>query len=60
VDKRYVRDRKVHWFEDNCNENNHHIVVGKDNYFVSGDGYLMPTRKDQRPPDLRYFKPVGR
>jgi hypothetical protein len=60
VDKRYVRDRKVHWFEDNCNENNHHIVVGKDNYFVSGDGYLMPTRKDQRPPDLRYFKAVGR
>jgi hypothetical protein len=60
VDKRYVRDRKVHWFEDNCNENNHHIVVGKDNYFVSGDGYLMPTRKDQAPPDLRYFKPVAK
>jgi len=60
VDKRYVRDRKVHWFEDNCNENNHHIVVGKDNYFVSGDGYLMPTRKDQKPPDLRYFKPAGK
>jgi hypothetical protein len=60
VDKRYVRDRKVHWFEDNCNENNHHIVVGKDNYFISGDGYLMPTRKDQTPPDLRYFKPVAK
>ena len=57
VDKRYIRDRKVHWFEDNCNENNHHIVVGKDNYFVSGDGYLMPTRKDQAPPDMRYFRP---
>jgi hypothetical protein len=60
VDKRYVRDRKVHWFEDNCNENNHHIVIGKDNYFVSGDGYLMPTRKDQAPPDLRYFKPAAK
>ena len=60
VDKRYIRDRKVHWFEDNCNENNHHIVVGKDNYFVSGDGYLMPTRKDQAPPDLRYFKPIAK
>ena len=21
-----------------------------------GDGYLMPARKDQPPPDLRYFK----
>ena len=60
VDKRYIRDRKVHWFEDNCNENNHHIVIGKDNYFVSGDGYLMPTRKDQAPPDLRYFKPTAK
>jgi hypothetical protein len=56
VDKRYRRDRKVGWFEDNCNENNHHVVVGKDSYFVSGDGYLMPVKKDQKAPDLRYFK----
>jgi hypothetical protein len=58
VDKRYRRDRKVGWFEDNCNENNHHVVIGKENYFVSGDGYLMPARKDQKAPDLRYFKPT--
>ena len=58
VDKHYRRDRNVLWYEDNCNENNHHIVIGDQNYFVSGDGYLMPTRKDQAPPDLRYFKPV--
>jgi hypothetical protein len=56
VDKRYRRDRKVVWFEDNCNENNHHIVIGKQNYYTSGDGYLMPARRDQAPPDLRYFK----
>jgi hypothetical protein len=56
VDKRYRRDRKVLWYEDNCNENNHHIVIGDHNYFVSGDGYLMPARKNQAPPDLRYFK----
>jgi hypothetical protein len=56
VDKRYRRIHKVIWFEDNCNENNHHIVIGDQNYFVSGDGYLMPTRKDQAAPDLRYFK----
>jgi hypothetical protein len=31
--------------------------VGKEAYFLSADGYLMPTRKDQAPPDLRYFKP---
>jgi hypothetical protein len=31
-------------------------MVGDDDYFLSGDGYLMPTKKGQQPPDLRYFK----
>ena len=56
VDKRYRHIREVSWFEDNCNENNHHVVIGKQNYYTSADGYLMPARKDQPPPDLRYFK----
>ena len=56
VDKRYRHIRDVTWFEDNCNENNHHVVIGKQNYYTSADGYLMPARKDQPPPDLRYFK----
>jgi hypothetical protein len=56
VDKRYSRVRNVMWYEDNCNENNNHIVIGKENYFMSGDGYLMPAKKNQAAPDLRYFK----
>ena len=32
-------------------------AIGKDDYFLSADGFLMPARKDQAPPDLRYFKP---
>jgi hypothetical protein len=60
VDKHYRRIRKVMWFEASCNENNHHVVIGTQNYFVSGDGYLMPARKDQAPPDLRYFKQRGK
>ena len=56
VDKRYRHIREVSWFEDNCNENNHHVVIGKQNYYTSADGYLMPARKDQAPPDLKYFK----
>ena len=47
------------WLEMNCAENNPHIRLGKENYFMSGDGYLMPARKDQAPPDLRYFKKAG-
>jgi hypothetical protein len=41
--------------EDNCNENNNHVEIGKEVYYLSADGYLMPAKKGQRPPDLRYF-----
>jgi hypothetical protein len=54
--KRYRRERNVEWYEDLCSENNNHVVIGKENYFLSADGYLMPAKKDQPPPDLRYFK----
>jgi hypothetical protein len=50
------RERNVLWSEDQCGENNNHVVVGKEYYFLSADGYLMPTRKDQPAPDARYFK----
>jgi hypothetical protein len=58
VDKRYRRnaDPRPEWPEYACGEENLHVQVGKENYFVSGDGFLMPARKDQPPPDLRYFK----
>jgi hypothetical protein len=56
VMKNYRRDRNVRWTENNCTEGNMHVVIGDQNYFLSGDGYLMPARKDQAPPDLRYFK----
>jgi hypothetical protein len=57
VHKTYRRDRTPHpiWRESICAENNQHVVIGKEDYFVSADGYLMPTRKDQPPPDTRYF-----
>jgi hypothetical protein len=55
VNKRYARQKNVIWYEDNCTENNHHVIVGKEDYFVGDDGYLMPSRKGQLPPDLRYF-----
>jgi hypothetical protein len=39
-----------------CAENNSMIRIGKDAYYQSQDGYLMPLKKDQPPPDLRYFQ----
>jgi hypothetical protein len=59
VDKKYVRNKdrpRAEWEEFICAENNNHVVVGKEEYFISHDGYLMPVRKGQAPPDLRYFK----
>jgi hypothetical protein len=57
VDKRYVRNPnpRPDWPEYYCGEYNAQIVLGKDNYFLSWDGLLMPARKDQPPPDLKYF-----
>jgi hypothetical protein len=43
--------------EEVCAEGNSDIEIEKQAYFRSGDGYLMPTRKGEPPPDLRYFKP---
>jgi hypothetical protein len=54
--KAFRRERNILWAEYDCAESNNHVVVGKEYYFLSGDGYLMPTRKDQPPPDPRYFK----
>ena len=51
----YRREHSPIWLVVDCAENNHHIFVGKETYMLSPDGYLMPTRKDQPPPDARYF-----
>jgi hypothetical protein len=56
VHKRYRRERNPVWIEAVCSEANPHLRIGKENYMLSADGYLMPTKKDQQPPDLRYFQ----
>ncbi len=39
-----------------CTVGNMHVQIGKEGYYLSADGLLMPTKKDQAPPDLKYFK----
>jgi hypothetical protein len=55
---RRVSSRQPYWREINCAENNNHLEIGKQPYMLSADGYLMPTKRDQPAPDLRYFKPA--
>jgi hypothetical protein len=42
--------------EDNCSENNNHVEIKNEIYYLSADGFLMPAKKGQKPPDLRYFQ----
>ena len=60
VVKKYRRERNFIWFENVCAEGNAHVAIGKENYMLSADGLLMPARKNQAPPDLRYFQQTQR
>ena len=44
------------WRSDVCSENNPHVRIENEPYFLSAEGKLMPSKKNQAPPDLRYFK----
>jgi hypothetical protein len=51
----YRRETRPVWDFVDCAQNNPHILVGKEYYMISADGYLMPTKRDQPAPDSRYF-----
>lgn len=61
VHKSYLRgsDKYPAWPEENCPGVTRLIKLGSEVYFKGADDKLMPTRKDQPPPDLRYFQPAG-
>ncbi len=58
VTKNFLRQKAARpvWQEFICAESNPWAKIGKENYYLSAEGYLMPTRRNQSPPDLRYFK----
>jgi hypothetical protein len=63
VTKNYRRTptaKPIWWREDVCAENNVHVGIGNEVYFLSADGLLMPAKKNQSPPDLRYFRPTAK
>jgi hypothetical protein len=53
--KRSSNPRPV-WNEDACSADNYWVRIGDESYFLSPDRKLMPLRKDQPPPDLKFFK----
>ena len=68
IDNAYVRPWTLHkkavrtksarpvWYSEVCEENNSLLRIGNEAYFLSAEGYLMPSKKNQSPPDLRYFQ----
>jgi len=57
VTKDYRRDpspRPV-FVEEICAEGNPWVQIGKEAYMLGAAGELMPSKKDQPPPDLKYF-----
>jgi hypothetical protein len=58
ITRSYRRIRNPTWIEDVCAENNGYVFIGKETYLRSAGGHLMPTKKDQPPPDLRRFNPA--
>ena len=55
-----VAEQFPSWPEQNCPETTRLINIRGEVYFKGADGKLLPTRKDQPPPDLRYFKQTQR
>ena len=58
VTKTYIRspDLRSLWRETLCAEETDHFEIAGQDYMLSAEGLLMPTKKDQPPPDLRYFR----
>jgi hypothetical protein len=57
VIKTYKRDHDPVWFLNECSEDNRHVVIGNQDYVINAyDDLLMPAKKDQAPPDLKYFQ----
>jgi len=54
--KTFKRQTEIWWNEDDCIEGQAHVTIGNEVYFRSADGTIMPMKKDQPPPDLKYFK----
>ena len=44
------------WRSDACAEGNVWVKIGKEAYYLDPDGVLMPIKKNQPPPDLKYFR----
>jgi hypothetical protein len=55
VMKDYRRNPRPAFLDVECQDGQVWMQIGDEYYYLSADGKLMPSKKDQAPPDLRYF-----
>ena len=60
VTRDHRRAKKPNWTETVCTEENHQVKIGKEYYYIGAGGDLMPTRKDQPPPNLSHFNQTAK
>jgi hypothetical protein len=53
---RRVTTKNPVWFESVCSRDNPHVEIGGHAFFLDADRRLMPVKKNQGAPDLKYFK----
>jgi hypothetical protein len=56
--KSYQREKEVIWVDNTCTESNPYVTIEGQTYYLSAEGKLMPMKKAQPPPDLKYFNQV--
>ena len=56
--KSYQREKEVVWVDNTCTESNPYVTVEGQTYYLSAEGKLMPMKKNQPAPDLKYFNQV--
>jgi hypothetical protein len=62
VMKSYQRsaEARPQWDEYICAWENKTMKIGGETYLINNDGFLMPAKKDQSPPSLKYFPGAGK
>jgi hypothetical protein len=56
VSRFYLRDLNPVYEEYPCTEDNRWVAIGGQLYLADSEGYLMPIRKEQPPPDPKYLQ----
>ncbi len=60
IHRLYKRAKKSVFSDTLCALDESYLILGDENYFISADGFVMPAKKGQKPPDLKYFDNAGK